>query len=223
MLSRFPVTRLLRLQRTSGLTRHTPLYSTLPTMNPDVKRIISFWFDRNPIEWIIAPDGLDDQLKSEFSDLVMQARRNEFDAWTAEPESSLALVVLLDQFSRNIFRGSSEVFSGDKKAWEAVTKAVARDFDKRVTVIQASAFYMPLLQQESLVSVIAARCLFEALKGRCESTEEHKWVDMGVAASKRHLKQLVDFGRYPTRNALLGRESTTAEEMFLKQHKPSLD
>ncbi|KAI0879270.1 DUF924-domain-containing protein [Hypoxylon argillaceum] len=153
----------------------------------------------------------------------MQARRNELEAWTAEPESSLALIVLLDQFSRNIFRGSVEVFSGDQKASEAVTKAVAWDFDKRVTVMQASAFYMPLLQQESLISVIAARSLFETLKGRCESAEEHKWVDMGVVASKRHLKQLADFGRYPTRNALLGRENTKAEETFLEHHKPSLD
>ncbi|KAI1172203.1 DUF924-domain-containing protein [Nemania sp. FL0916] len=231
MLFRFPTSRystqLLRLQRYTKFTftRHTHFYSTPPTitMNPDVERIISFWFDRNPLEWIFAPAGLDAQLKSSFSDLVTQARQGALDSWESEPESSLALVVLLDQFSRNIYRGSTDAFSGDQKAWETVTRAVARDFDKRVTVIQASAFYMPLLQKESLISVIAARCLFEALKGRCESAEEHKWVDIGVAASGRHLKQLEEFGRYPTRNAVLGRESTEAEEAFLKQHKPSLD
>ncbi|KAI1193052.1 DUF924-domain-containing protein [Nemania serpens] len=194
----------------------------MPIIDPAVKRIIAFWFNRKPIEWIIAPKGLDEQLKSEFGDLVIKARWNELDGWGAEPESSLALVVLLDQFSRNMFRGSAEAFSADAKAWKTATRSVARGFDKQVTVIQASAFYMPLLQQETLISVIAARGLFEGLKARCNSAEEHEWVDMGIAASHRHLAQLERFGRYPTRNALLGRANTRAEEEFLKEHKPSL-
>ncbi|KAF4629779.1 hypothetical protein G7Y89_g8371 [Cudoniella acicularis] len=191
-------------------------------MNSDAKRVVAFWFNRKPMEWIIAPEGLDAQMKSEFEDIVLKARRNELDDWATEPEASLALVVLLDQFSRNIFRGSPDAFSADGKAWETVTKAIARDFDKQVTVIQASAFYMPLLHHESLISVIAARCLFEALKARCVSTEEHEWVDLGIAASKRHMQQLERFGRYPTRNALLGRENTEAEEQFLKEHVQKL-
>ncbi|KAL7623442.1 hypothetical protein AAE478_007124 [Parahypoxylon ruwenzoriense] len=116
-------------------------------MNPDVK------------QWIIAPEGLDAEMKSEFGDLA------------AEPESSLALVVLLDQFSRNISRGSPDVFTADANAWETATRAVARGFDKQVTVIQASAFYLSLMQQESVISLIAARCLFEVLKPRCVSPE----------------------------------------------------
>ncbi|OTB01230.1 hypothetical protein M426DRAFT_323627 [Hypoxylon sp. CI-4A] len=196
--------------------------STRPIMNLEAKRIVTFWFDRNPIEWIIAPKGLDAQIKTEFGDLALKARDGELDDWLAEPESSLALVVLLDQFFRNIFRGSPDALSADAKAWETVTKAVARDFDKQVTVIQASAFYMPLLQKESLISVIAARCLFEALKPRCATAQEHEWVDIGIAAGKRHLAQLERFGRYPTRNALLGRENTEAEEEFLKEYNPSL-
>ncbi|KAI1108379.1 DUF924-domain-containing protein [Nemania sp. NC0429] len=195
----------------------------MPVVDPVVKRIIAFWFNRNPIEWIIAPKGLDEQLKTEFGDLVLKARWNELDHWAAEPESSLALVVLLDQFSRNMFRGSPEAFSADAKAWATATRSVARGFDERVaTVVQASAFYMPLLQQETLISVIAARGLFERLKARCASREDHEWVDMGIAASQRHLAQLERFGRYPTRNALLGRRNTKAEEEFLAEHKPSL-
>ncbi|KAF2874714.1 hypothetical protein BDV95DRAFT_297484 [Massariosphaeria phaeospora] len=191
-------------------------------MNTDVKRVIAFWFNRPPLEWIIAPEGLDAQLKSEFGDLVLKARRNELEDWATEPDGSVALVAMLDQFSRNLFRGSSDAFTADKKAWETATSAIARDFDKQVTVIQASALYMPLMNQESLISLIAARCLFEALKPRCVSEEEHKWVDMGIMASKRHIKQLEQFGRYPTRNALLGRQNTEAEEKFLKEHVSSL-
>ncbi|RYP53282.1 hypothetical protein DL770_010998 [Monosporascus sp. CRB-9-2] len=192
-------------------------------MNPDVKRVVAFWFNRNPIEWIIAPEGLDAQLKAEFGDLVLQARRDELDDWAAEPEGSVALVALLDQFSRNMFRGSADALSADAKASDTAAKAIARDFDKQVSVIQASALYLPLMQQESMVALVAARCLFEALKPRCATTQEHEWVDMGIAASKRHLLQLQRFGRYPTRNAVLGRKSTEAEEEFLKEHKPSLE
>ena len=191
-------------------------------MSPDVDRIVDFWFNRPPMEWIVAPEGLDAQLKSEFGDLVQKARSNKLDDWTAQPKASLALVALLDQFSRNIFRGSPDAFTSDAKARETATKAIAKDFDKEVTVIQASAFYMPLMHQESLISLIAARSLFEALEARCMSDEEHKWVNLGIAASKRHIQQLEQFGRYPTRNALLGRKSTEAEEAFLKDHVSSL-
>jgi uncharacterized protein (DUF924 family) len=191
-------------------------------MNSNIKRVITFWFNRPPLEWIIAPKGLDAQLKADFGDIVLQARCNELDAWTESPEGSVALVALLDQFSRNIFRGTPEAFSADTKACEVATKAIARDFDQKVTVIQASALYMPLMQQESIVSVIAARGLFQALKPRCEREEEHNWVDMGIAAAGRHMKQLDQFGRYPTRNASLGRENTQAEEEFLRNHSPSL-
>jgi len=191
-------------------------------MDPDIKRVVTFWFNRPPMEWIVAPEGLDAQLKTEFGDLVHKARRNELNYWTADAEGSLALVVLLDQFSRNLFRGSPDAFSADEKGYETATKAIAQEFDKQVTVIQASAFYMPLMQQESLISLIAARCLFENLKPRCVSEEENKWVDMGIAASKRHMQQLKRFGRYPTRNAILGRKNTEGEEGFLKEHVSSL-
>lgn len=187
-------------------------------MDSDAARVQKFWFNRPPLEWIIAPEGLDAQMKSEFGDLVLQARGGELDNWLSEPESSVALVALLDQFSRNIFRGSPEAFSADTKAFDSATKAIAREFDSQVTVIQATALYMPLMQQESLISLIAVRNLFQALKPRCSNDEEHKWVDMGVAASKRHIQQLERFGRYPTRNAILGRKSTEAEEEFLKEH-----
>ncbi|ETS86528.1 hypothetical protein PFICI_00356 [Pestalotiopsis fici W106-1] len=222
MLTRHPLGTLVKIQTFTTATRSRRFISIPPDMNSDANRIVTFWFNRNPVEWIIAPKGLDEELKSQFGELVLKARRNELDDWTAQPEGSLALVVLLDQFSRNLFRGTPDALSGDAKATETSTRAIARDFDKEVTVIQASAFYMSLLQQESLITVIAARYLFEALKARCVTDEEHKWVDMGIAASKRHVQQLEKFGRYPTRNAVLGRTNTEAEEEFLKNYNPTL-
>jgi uncharacterized protein (DUF924 family) len=185
--------------------------------NPDIKRIIDFWYRRNPIEWIVAPPGLDNQLKSDFGDLVLKARRNELDSWMGSAPGSLALVVMLDQFSRNLFRGSAEAFSGDAKATAVATKAIAKGFDKQVSVIQASSFYLPLMMQESLISVVASRCLFEALKERCASEEEHEWVQLGIDAAGRHVEKIDRFGRFPTRNSLLGRESTAAEKESLRE------
>jgi uncharacterized protein (DUF924 family) len=191
-------------------------------INVDAERVLAFWFDRPPLEWIIAPSGLDSQIASSFHDLVLRARNNELDTWTTSPQSCLALLILLEQFPRNIYRGLASAFTSDAKAYLIATRAIAQDFDKQVSVIQASAFYMPLMQQESLITLIAARCLFETLKGRCETQEEHEWVTIGVKAMGRHVQQLVRFGRYPTRNRLLGRESTVEEEEFLESYAPSL-
>lgn len=192
------------------------------TTNPDVQRILTFWFDRNPIEWIIAPEGLDGQIKKDFGELVHKARQNELSDWAFSPESSVALVVLLDQFSRNVFRGTREAFGGDAKAWDTATKAIALDFHKGVTVIQASSLGMALLSSESLISVVAARYLWTELKSRCANKQDHDWVDMGIKGTNRHLEQLVQFGRYPTRNKILGRENTEAEDKFLKHYDPTL-
>lgn len=181
----------------------------------EIKRVIRFWFDRPPLDWIHAPQGLDAQVESEFGDLARQARRGELDGWAEEAEASLALVVLLDQFSRNLFRGMPDAFSADAKATQVATKAISRGFDKRVGVVEATAFYIPLMHQENLDSLVTTCSLFESLRHRCGTDEERKWVDMGIAASRRNMHQLDCFGRFPTRNSLLGRHSTKAEEEFL--------
>ncbi|KAJ8612639.1 hypothetical protein MRB53_037375 [Persea americana] len=168
-------------------------------MDADVKRVNDFWFTRPPIQWIIAPPGLDAQMKSGFSDLVAKALEGKLDHWIEAP-----------------------AFDGDEKAWEVSTQAIARGFDEQLSVIHATAFYMSLMQKESVISLIAARSLFKTLKNRCTNDEEHKWVDMGIMGSGRHMKQLQRFGRYPTRNALLGRETTKAEAEFLEEHEASL-
>jgi uncharacterized protein (DUF924 family) len=138
--------------------------------------VLAFWFNRPPLQWLIAPEGLDAQIKSEFGEIILKTRRNELDNWISEPERSLALVPLLDQFSRNMFCGVPEAFSADARAYEVATGAVSQNFDKQATVIPASAFYMPLMQQESLISLVAARCLLQSLKPRYASNEEYKWV-----------------------------------------------
>ncbi|KAK7990127.1 hypothetical protein PG989_010442 [Apiospora arundinis] len=190
--------------------------SEINANTPDVKRVLDFWFDRNPIDWVMSPAGLDDQIKTQFGDLVAQARRNELDAWATEgPESCLALVALLDQFPRNLYRGTPEAYACDPKAFAITTRAIAHDFDKRVNVIQASSFYLTILNKEEEIAAIASRSLWTDLRPRCETEQEKKWVEMGISATQKHLVQLEQFGRYPTRNKSMGRENTEAEEKYL--------
>ncbi|KAI1875057.1 uncharacterized protein JN550_002486 [Neoarthrinium moseri] len=99
------------------------------------------------MEWIVAPDGFDAQCKSELNHLVQKARHNELDDWSSSPEGSLAQDDLLDQLPRKIHRSSSDALTDDERAWGIATKAIAGDYDKQVTVIPASEFYMPLMQQ----------------------------------------------------------------------------
>jgi len=193
-------------------------YPSLTTMNPEIERVNAFWFNRSPLEWMRAPEGFDAECKTQFQDLVQKALAGDLDDWASTPEGSLALVVLLNQLPRNVFRGEAISLSGDAKAGDVATRAVASDFDKSVSVIQASALYIAILHQENLISQVAARSLVESLRPRCVTAEEHDWVDKGAAAAKGHIELISRFGRYPSRNALLGRKNTEAEDAFLKEH-----
>ena len=190
--------------------------------NPEVQRIISFWFDRNPIDWFVPPEGFDDECKSRFGHLISKAlSTTELDAWAAEPDGSLALLVLLDQLTRNVYRGSPEAFSGDLKAAEIATRAIARGFDNKFPAVRAVVFYAPLMHSESLLSQVAATALFRCLKARCQNEEISAmvpFVDRFIQVAEGHMGVIERFGRYPSRNAVLGRENTSEEDAFLKEH-----
>ena len=189
-------------------------------MNPDVNRILSFWYDRPPIEWFMPPAGFDDHCKQEFGGLVNQARASELDQWAEEPKGTLALLVLLDQFSRNVFRGTPEMYAADPKAFDIATRSIAKGFDKEVTPFQALTFYLPIMHHESLLAQVAVVSLYENLLRRCGSenaTEAREFHTKGIFAAKNHLQVIERFGRFPSRNQILGRESTKEEEAYLKE------
>lgn len=94
-------------------------------------------YNRPTIDWFVTPDGLDEICKDEFGHLVEDARANRLDHWQADREGSLALVILLDQFTRNIYRGTPDAFSSDPKALDVATKAIAKGWDKQSTTTQA--------------------------------------------------------------------------------------
>lgn len=190
-------------------------------MDPSIDRVLSFWFDpRYQFKrWFEQSDELDNEIRVGFGDLVSQARTPTLDSWTQDPKGTLAMLVLLDQFTRNIFRGSAEAFSGDAKALDIAVKGISKGFDHEVGPMQQALFYLPLMHSESLLSQIATVAFYENYAQRCEPDSPSKSFATGsIEFSKKHRDVIATFGRFPGRNKALGRKSTMEEVEYLKEH-----
>jgi len=199
--------------------------SSVSVMNSDVNRVIDYWFrDEEPVKkWFGGAPEVDAEIKDQFGDLVEKARDSQLNSWTEKPQSTLALVILLDQFTRNIFRGMPASFSSDSIARNITVTAIAKGFDRELPPLQQYFFYMPLSHDESLISQIAAIALFEALHKRCGGGPEEGIVKGGLHFCELHRDVILKFGRFPSRNEILGREPTPEELAFLKEHPRGLD
>lgn len=190
-------------------------------MDPEIPRIIDFWFGASPDfqRWFKPNETLDKEIQTKFGLLVSKARASKLDDWTEQPEGTLALLVLLDQFTRNIYRGSPDSWSSDPKALDIASRAILKGFDRQVSPIQQPFFYLPLLHSENVVSQVAAMSLYEGLLARCkDGTVEKNFCEQSIQSVKAHAVPVLKFGRYPSRNKVLGRESTPDELAFLKEH-----
>ncbi|KAL9099181.1 MAG: hypothetical protein Q9163_005287 [Psora crenata] len=195
--------------------------SSVSGPGPDVDRILTFYFDdRYPMmRWFFKSEELDNQIRNNFGDLVVKARTAELDGWIEEPKGALAMVILLDQFSRNLYRGSPDSYSADQKALKISIGAVAKGFDRALPYMQQMFFYLPFLHDENIISQIAARSLYEGLLTRCVSDgKTAELVKGGLASAQQHMDVILKFGRFPARNVPLGRESTPEEIAFLNEH-----
>lgn len=169
--------------------------------------VLRFWFEESaPAQWWSAEPAFDAQVRQRFGALHRAAAGAELSAWRRQPEGRLAEVIVLDQFSRNLHRGTSQAFAADAMALALAQEAVAGGHDLALPVQQRLFLYMPYMHSESAVVHQAAVPLFESL---------------GLASNLdfelRH-KAIIDrFGRYPHRNAWLGRPSTPQELVFLEQ------
>jgi uncharacterized protein (DUF924 family) len=223
-LSRPPVTyktnQVLQLQAFLPSAFRFSQHTSLPaSMNPEISSLLSFWYERSPKDWFMPPEGLDVVCKDRFGDLVHRARTDELDHWADDPKGALALLILLDQFPRNIFRGTPDMCSGDAKALDIAIKSISKGFDKEVTVFQTLTFYLPLMHSESLLAQIAALSFYENLVLRSpEGSDEQQFHKNGIWSAKQHLEVIQKFGRFPSRNKILGRESTKEEEEFLREN-----
>jgi uncharacterized protein (DUF924 family) len=169
--------------------------------------VLTFWFDElDEKDWWRQDDGLDRQIEARFLATLHAARRGELFVWRERARGRLAEIIALDQFSRNIFRGSAEVFAADGMALVLAQEAVARGIDHELDLTQRVFLYLPYMHSESLLIHDEALRLFD-----------QPGLEYNFDFEKQHRAILERFGRYPHRNAVLGRESTTAEIEFLKQ------
>jgi uncharacterized protein (DUF924 family) len=169
--------------------------------------VLSFWFQEiQPAQWWKVDPAFDELIRTRFGRLHEQARRCELFGWRATPEGRLAEVIVLDQFGRNIHRGTPLAFAADPLALALAQEAVAAGADLQLQFEQRPFLYMPYMHSESA----AIHAVGEPLMKERAPQGTHDF-------ELRH-KAIVDrFGRYPHRNAILGRQSTAEELEFLKQ------
>lgn len=171
------------------------------------QQILEFWFEQlKPANWWEKSLKLDEEIGQRFADLHRQAASGELWHWRSSAEGRLAEVIILDQFSRNIYRDQPESFAQDGMALALAQEAISLGMDQSLPVVQRSFLYMPFMHSESLAIHDRAVQLF-AVPGMEGSLDfEH-----------RHRDIILRFGRYPHRNAILQRPSTDEERAFLRQ------
>jgi uncharacterized protein (DUF924 family) len=169
--------------------------------------VLDFWFrDIEPKKWWLADPEFDSLIKERFLGLLEQARQGELFAWRKEPGGRLAEIIVLDQFSRNIWRNTPAAFAQDAIALVLSQEAVSNGALGALSPVECAFLLMPYMHSESQAIHLVAERLFQ------EFTPENNY-----NFELRH-KAIIDrFGRYPHRNAMLGRDSTPEEIEFLKQ------
>jgi len=161
-------------------------------------------------EWFRKDEAFDREIADRFGDLYEQAAAGELDGWQEEAESCLALVILLDQFPRNMFRGDAKTHATDGKALATAKRAVERALDRELPGFQKIFLYMPFMHAESVEDQRRSVELFEGLASEPDGPDV---VEYAVG----HRDIVERFGRFPHRNAILGRETTPEEAEFLTQ------
>ncbi len=174
--------------------------------------VLEFWFkDDHTLfraEWFVANSAFDATCTS-FAEALQAARNGSLDQWADTPRGVLALIVLLDQFSRNLHRGSPEAYAADAQARALARDAVSRGLDKDLHPMERLFLYLPFEHSEDLADHHELVRLFEAIRlALGDLTVEHAY---------RHRDVIRRFGRFPHRNAMLGRESTAEEQRYLAQ------
>ena len=171
------------------------------------QQIISFWFEEiESAMWWKKDDAFDSLLIERFSNIHARASRCELHGWRLKPEGRLAEIIVLDQFSRNMFRGSALAFATDTMSLTLSQEAVACGADQALSPVQKSFLYMPFMHSESLEIHQIAVELFR--KNGIQSNLDFEY---------SHKNIIEKFGRYPHRNKILGRVSTAEELEFLGQ------
>lgn len=180
--------------------------------------ILEFWFQGDATvmreAWFRRDDTFDEAIRQRFSALVVPAREGALDGWAAAPEGTLALLILLDQFPRNLFRGSAEAFASDAHARAIARRAVLEQGqDRALHPVQRVFLYLPFEHSEAMADQDLSVALFEGLRDHAP----HRGAGGVIDYAWRHRAVVARFGRFPHRNATLGRASSAAEAAYLAQ------
>ena len=176
-------------------------------MTETPETVLDFWFSElTPKDWFVKSDEIDGRITERFSDLHLDLSRQIGDAWRATPEARLALIILLDQFPRNIYRGSPLAFATDGLALKEAKAALAVGADKSIAEGRRIFFYMPFEHAEDISEQERCVALFEALGNA-------NYLDY----ANQHHDIIQRYGRFPHRNPILGRASTPEENNYLAE------
>lgn len=170
------------------------------------QEVLAFWREAGPERWFKRDAAFDAAIRERFGRLHAAAAAGRLDGLAASPEGALALVLLLDQFSRNLHRGQPATYAHDEKARGIARRAVESGFDRQAEPGLRQFFYLPFMHSEALADQALCVRLCYALY----DLDTLKWARHHAAIVRR-------FGRFPHRNAILGRHTTPAEEAFIKE------
>jgi uncharacterized protein (DUF924 family) len=176
-------------------------------MTETPQTVLDYWFKTlTPAHWFTRNDAIDAEIRQRFLDLHLDLSRTVPDDWRASPEARLALIIVFDQFPRNMFRGSPHAFATDALAREEARIAVATGADQAVDAAWRSFFYLPFEHSEAIEDQERSVTLFTALGD-----------PTGLDYAIRHRDVIQTYGRFPHRNHILRRENTAAETAYLAQ------
>lgn len=190
-----------------------------------IEDILSFWFLDDATgrmdlpqskRWFTGGKTLDAELTERFSSALSQALQGQLDSWRESARGTLALIVLLDQFNRNINRGTAAAFAGDRRALALCHHALDEDFPHQLPLTHRVFCYLPLEHDESLASQERSVALFSELMNAAPP-ELQDYARNTLDFALQHKKIIDRFGRYPYRNAVLNRQSTEEELDWLAQ------
>lgn len=172
--------------------------------------IIAFWRETGPQRWFVRDAELDRDIVDRFSDLHQSASTGALAHWEESAEGALALILLTDQFSRHLFRNSAHAFATDEMARNVADRAIARSFDQAIPPDLRMFFYLPFEHHEDAAAQARAVALFEDLVAAGGA-------QTGLDYAHLHADLIARFGRFPHRNAVMGRIPTPEEEIFLAE------
>ena len=181
---------------------------------PQIDRRMDIWFGEDPV--------FDHEIKKEFADDVDAACAGNLNHWAADGEGCLALIILIDQFRRNIHRGSAEAFSADRMALKLCVEGAMEKKDKDLSPIQRVFFYMPLQHAESRKVQAKSVALYGRLADAVSPTYRETFLTVAQFA-ELHRDIIDQFGRFPHRNRLLNRENTAEEAEYLAGDSPDFN